>query len=56
MVICVTSPDMAVGVLGRSPRHILLDDMGNFIGDDLTPRWAGGAPDRLFLQIWMKNG
>jgi hypothetical protein len=37
MVICVASADMAVGVSGRSPRCILLDDMGNFIDGDLTP-------------------
>jgi hypothetical protein len=43
-------------VPGRSARQILLDEMGNFIGSDLTPRRAEGALDGLFLQIWMKNG
>jgi hypothetical protein len=43
-------------VPGRSAQQILLDEMGNFIGSELTPRRAEGALDGLFLQIWMKNG
>jgi hypothetical protein len=31
------------------------DEMGNFIGSDLTPRQAEGDLDGLFLQIWMKT-